>query len=98
MNKVFLIATTFLLLIIFNSHAFAQNSEKLVVLETNLGNIVIDFFPDDTPNHVENFIKLAESGFYDGTLFHRIISGFMIQGGDPNTINGTPNTWGTGGF
>ena len=97
MNKVFLIATTFLLLIIFNSHAFAQNSEKLVVLETNLGNIVIDFFPDDAPNHVENFIKLAESGFYDGTLFHRIISGFMIQGGDPNTVNGTPNTWGTGG-
>ena len=77
--------------------SFAQNDDKLVVLHTNLGNIVIEFFPDDAPNHVSNFIKLAEEGFYDGILFHRIIPGFMIQGGDPNTINGNEETWGLGG-
>ena len=81
----------------FDSQAFAKFDEKLVVLETNLGNIVIEFFPEDAPNHVDNFIRLTESGFYDGTIFHRIIPGFMIQGGDPNTIDGDPNTWGIGG-
>ena len=72
-------------------------TDPVVVLETNLGKIVIDFFPNDAPNHVQNFIKLSQSGFYDGVLFHRIIPGFMIQGGDPNTIDGDPNTWGIGG-
>jgi len=79
------------------NQAFAQSDEKFVVLETNLGTIVIEFFPDDAPNHIDNFIGLVESGFYDGTIFHRIIPGFMIQGGDPNTISGDPNTWGQGG-
>jgi peptidyl-prolyl cis-trans isomerase B (cyclophilin B) len=86
-----------LFLVSFTSYSFAQTSEKLVVLETNLGNITIEFFSNVAPNHVDNFIDLTESGFYDGTLFHRIIPGFMIQGGDPNTISGDPNTWGTGG-
>ena len=86
-----------LLAVGFGNFASAQYDDELVVLETNLGSIVIDFFPTDAPNHVENFIGLAESGFYDGVIFHRIIPGFMIQGGDPNTINGDPNTWGTGG-
>ena len=89
--------TVSLLLVSFTNYSFAQNSEKLVVLETNLGIITIEFFSNDAPNHVENFISLTESGFYDNTIFHRIIPGFMIQGGDPNTINGDPNTWGTGG-
>ena len=97
MNKIFLILSVSLLLISLGNSAFAQTDDKLVLLETNLGNIVIEFFPDDAPNHIENFIGLTESGFYDGVLFHRIIPGFMIQGGDPNTINGDPNTWGTGG-
>ncbi len=86
-----------LLLLNFGNYSFAQSNEKLVILETNLGLITIEFFSDDAPNHVNNFISLTESGFYDGTIFHRIIPGFMIQGGDPNTINGDPNTWGTGG-
>ena len=86
-----------LFLVSFTSYSFAQTSEKLVVLETNLGSITIEFFSNDAPNHVENFIGLAESGFYDGTLFHRVIPGFMIQGGDPNTIDGEPNSWGQGG-
>ena len=56
---------------------------KVAVIETKFGNMKIEFFPINAPNTVENFIKLAESGFYDGTKFHRIIPGFMIQGGDP---------------
>jgi len=81
-------------------NSFAQSDDKLVVLNTSQGEIVIEFFPDDAPKHVENFIKLAETGFYDNTIFHRIIPGFMIQGGDPKT---KPNSgvdqseWGTGG-
>lgn len=66
-------------------------------IETDLGNIVIEFYPKEAPNHVKNFISLAESGFYDGALFHRVIPGFMIQGGDPNTKNGSKDTWGMGG-
>ncbi|MGY5151333.1 MAG: peptidylprolyl isomerase [Candidatus Nitrosopumilus sp. bin_6a] len=105
MNKVFLILTISLLLVSFGNYTFAQENEinkinfvdPVVVLETNLGNITIEFFYNDAPKHVENFIKLSQSGFYDGTLFHRIIPGFMIQGGDPNTIEGDPSTWGTGG-
>jgi len=94
-----------LLLVSLTNQVFAQVFEfnkieildPVVILETNLGKIAIGFFPNDAPNHVQNFIKLSQSGFYDGTIFHRIIPGFMIQGGDPNTISGDPSTWGTGG-
>jgi peptidyl-prolyl cis-trans isomerase B (cyclophilin B) len=55
------------------------------VIKTKLGEIEITLFPDKAPKHVENFLKLAKSGFYNGTIFHRVIPGFMIQGGDPNT-------------
>jgi peptidyl-prolyl cis-trans isomerase B (cyclophilin B) len=67
------------------------------VIETNFGKIKIEFFPEDAPKTVENFVKLAKSSFYDGTLFHRVIPGFMIQGGDPNTKSANRRTWGTGG-
>ena len=97
LKAVFVIITLSLLLIGLESQSFAQTDDKLVILHTNLGNITIEFFPDDSPNHVSNFIELADTGFYDGTLFHRIISGFMIQGGDPNTKSGDESTWGTGG-
>ena len=70
---------------------------KVAELHTTAGDIHIRFFPDAAPNHVRNFIDLAEKGFYNGTKFHRIIPGFMIQGGDPNTIKGDPSLWGTGG-
>ena len=87
-----------LILISFSNYAFADLYENPVInIETNLGNITIEFFPQDAPEHVKNFIILSTSGFYDGTLFHRIIPGFMIQAGDPNTIDGDPNTWGQGG-
>lgn len=55
------------------------------IIKTKFGEMEIKFFPDAAPRHVENFIKLAKSGFYNGTIFHRVIPGFMIQGGDPNT-------------
>jgi peptidyl-prolyl cis-trans isomerase B (cyclophilin B) len=63
-----------------------DHRDLLVLIETRSGNFVIDFFHDDAPNHVENFLYLVDSGFYDGTFFHRIIEDFMIQGGDPKTI------------
>lgn len=80
-----------------SAQAQTADGEAVAVIRTGLGEIVVEFFPDDAPNHVSNFLDLAQAGFYDGTLFHRIIPGFMIQGGDPNTIDGAPSTWGTGG-
>ena len=70
---------------------------KVVELHTSEGEIDIRFFPESAPNHVRNFIDMGAKGFYNGTKFHRVIPGFMIQGGDPNTISGPPSTWGTGG-
>ena len=68
-----------------------------VIVNTNLGNIQLELLSDIAPETVRNFIKLAKSGFYDGTLFHRVIPKFMIQGGDPNTKEADKSTWGTGG-
>jgi len=70
---------------------------KIAELHTTAGQINLRFFPDVAPGHVKNFIDLSEQGFYNNTKFHRVIPGFMIQGGDPNTIAGNPATWGTGG-
>ena len=68
------------------------------IIKTKFGDIHIKLYPDVAPKHVENFIKLAKSGFYDGTIFHRVIPGFMIQGGDPNTKNSLrKDTYGQGG-
>ena len=67
------------------------------IVNTNLGNIQFELLSDVAPETVRNFIKLAKSGFYDGTLFHRVIPKFMIQGGDPNTKESDKSTWGTGG-
>jgi cyclophilin family peptidyl-prolyl cis-trans isomerase len=71
--------------------------DKVAELHTTAGEIDIRFFPDVAPNHVKNFIDLAQKGFYNGTKFHRVIPGFMIQGGDPNTKSGSTSSWGTGG-
>jgi peptidyl-prolyl cis-trans isomerase B (cyclophilin B) len=68
------------------------------IIETKFGSMEMRFFPDKAPKHVENFIKLAKSGFYDKTIFHRVIPGFMIQGGDPNTKDETNKSkYGMGG-
>jgi peptidyl-prolyl cis-trans isomerase B (cyclophilin B) len=68
------------------------------IIKTRFGEMEMKFHPDLAPKHVENFIKLAKSGFYNGTIFHRVIPGFMIQGGDPNTKNSLrKETFGQGG-
>ncbi len=67
------------------------------LIETNFGNIKINLLPEIAPETVRNFITLAKSSFYDGTLFHRVIPGFMIQGGDPNTKESDKSAWGQGG-
>jgi peptidyl-prolyl cis-trans isomerase B (cyclophilin B) len=68
------------------------------IIKTKFGEMHVKFYPDLAPRHVENFIKLAKSGFYNGTIFHRVIPGFMIQGGDPNTKNSLrKETYGQGG-
>ena len=68
-----------------------------VILETDSGDITLDLFSDDAPNTVNNFTKLVKSGFYDGLAFHRVIPGFMAQGGCPNTREGSSGMPGTGG-
>jgi peptidyl-prolyl cis-trans isomerase B (cyclophilin B) len=62
-----------------------SNSNEVAVIKTNEGEMVVEFWTDAAPNTIENFKKLARQGFYDGTIFHRIVKGFMIQGGDPNS-------------
>ena len=61
-----------------------DQSAPQAVLDTTAGSMTIELLPDKAPGHVENFLKLAQDGFYDGTVFHRVIEGFMIQGGCPN--------------
>jgi len=95
----------FLFIITSLSLSFAQDNKQpqapegddyVVTISTELGNIVLVLY-DETPKHKENFIKLAQSGFYNGTTFHRVIDGFMIQGGDPNSKDKDPNNDGQGG-
>jgi len=74
------------------------NTAEVAIINTTEGTMVIEFWPDAAPNTVANFKKLAQKGFYDGTAFHRVIKGFMIQGGDPLTKDASKeDMWGTGG-
>lgn len=72
-------------------------TNRTVVLKTNHGDITVELFLTQAPITAGNFLELAEKGFYDGVKFHRVIPGFMIQGGDPNTRNGNTDLYGTGG-
>lgn len=75
-----------------------EDPRPKAIIKTKFGEIHIKFYPEVAPKHVENFIALAKSGFYNGTIFHRVIPGFMIQGGDPNTKNSLrKETYGAGG-
>ncbi len=72
--------------------------QEVAVIKTSAGEMVIEFWPEVAPKTVENFKTLAKKGFYDGTAFHRIVKGFMVQGGDPLTKDpGQERSWGTGG-
>jgi len=81
----------------FTKEEIKKMAETKAIIETKFGNIELKFFPDVAPNHVNNFIELAKKGFYDGTIFHRVIPGFMIQGGDPNSKSPDKASHGTGG-
>src|SRR5579859_4916321 len=75
-----------------------MNANEVAVIKTSEGDMVIEFWPDVAPKTVENFKTLAKKGFYDGTCFHRVIKGFMIQGGDPNSKDlSKEGSWGMGG-
>ncbi|MEE9122467.1 MAG: peptidylprolyl isomerase [Syntrophobacteria bacterium] len=71
--------------------------QTTAVLETKFGDITLRFFPEVAPKHVNSFIELASSGFYDGTTFHRVVPGFVIQGGDPNSKSEDRSKHGAGG-
>ncbi len=91
---------TFLLAATLGSLALASANaadKEVAVIKTTEGEMVVEFWPDVAPKTVENFVTLAKKGFYDGTAFHRIIDGFMIQGGDPLTKDASQEgRWGTG--
>src|SRR5213594_4432272 len=75
-----------------------NTSNEVAVIKTNEGEMVVQFWTDAAPNTIENFKKLARQGFYDGTIFHRIVKDFMIQGGDPNSKDpAKENSYGQGG-
>ena len=73
------------------------SAQEIAVIETKFGKLEVEFFEDKAPGHVKNFKDLAKKGFYDGTIFHRVIPGFMIQGGDPNTKSDDRSNHGMGG-
>jgi len=83
----------------YSLEEITEMKNKAVLITTNEGIFMIELFPEDAPNTVNNFLELIESGYYDGTVFHRIIPNFMIQTGDPNTIgpDSDRTTWGQGG-
>ncbi|WP_447972284.1 peptidylprolyl isomerase [Nitrospira sp. Kam-Ns4a] len=74
-----------------------QKKDPRAIIATKFGEMVIRFYPDEAPRHVENFLNLAKMGFYNGTTFHRVVPGFMIQGGDPLSRNPDRSLHGTGG-
>jgi peptidyl-prolyl cis-trans isomerase B (cyclophilin B) len=81
----------------YTKEEIKKMAETRAIIETKFGEIELKFFPETAPGHVNNLIELAKKGFYDGTTFHRIIPGFMIQGGDPNSKNHDKSGHGMGG-
>ena len=81
----------------FSPEEVKKMSEQQAVIHTKFGDITLKFYPESAPNHVKNFIELAEKGFYNGTTFHRVVPKFVIQGGDPNTKNPDRSKHGMGG-
>ena len=74
-----------------------EKENDVAVISTNFGEMIVEFYPDIAPMHVDSFVALANEEYFNGTTFHRVIPGFMIQGGDPNSRNENKATHGTGG-
>ena len=89
MSKIFIVILTMVVflavvaVIVAGNNSAETNMNQIITIKTNLGEIKFVTYPDDAPKTVTNFITLAQKGFYDGVIFHRVIDGFMIQGGDP---------------
>jgi peptidyl-prolyl cis-trans isomerase B (cyclophilin B) len=81
----------------FTPEEIKKMSETRAIIETKFGDMELRFFPDVAPNHVNNFVDLTKKGLYEGSTFHRVIPGFMIQGGDPNSKNPDRSKHGMGG-
>jgi peptidyl-prolyl cis-trans isomerase B (cyclophilin B) len=81
----------------FSDQEIEIMERKTAVVQTKFGNITLRFFPEVAPNHVNSFTNLANDGFFDGTTFHRVVPGFVIQGGDPNTKSDDRARHGSGG-
>ena len=96
MKKVFLITILILTIVGVFLMTYEKESE-VAVISTNFGDMVVEFYPDLAPMHVESFIALTNEEYFNGTTFHRVIPGFVIQGGDPNSRNENRMTHGTGG-
>ncbi len=90
-----LLMAAFLMVAVTESSC-AKSQRDTLVIQTNFGTIEAELYNDIAPKTVAHMEKLAKEGFFDSLLFHRVIPGFVIQGGDPNTRNGNPDTWGTG--
>lgn len=86
-----------LVVLLLGANLASAGEARFVRMDTDAGSILLVLYPELAPHHVDNFVHLCETGFYEGTQFHRIIPGFMIQGGDPNTLDGDPRTNGMGG-
>ena len=80
----------------FTAMNTTELAKYVVMLQTNRGNLMVEFWPEVAPNHVRNYLDLSYTGFYDGVLFHRVSPTFMIQGGCPNTKTDRKSAWGTG--
>ena len=93
-----LVLVLLVLTTVLSGASVAQADEPLFArLDTDLGSILLVFYPELAPHHVDNFVHLSRTGFYDGTKFHRIVPGFVIQGGDPNSKDADPRNDGLGG-
>ena len=78
-------------------YVLKDNTDYQAVMETDVGRIVLDLYEDDTPTTVNSFVFLSLNHFYDGIAFHRVVEGFVVQGGDPNSLKPDKGAWGTGG-
>jgi len=95
--KTFLYLIVLILIVIGVSMMTSKKVEEVAVISTKYGDMVIEFYPEIAPMHVESFKILANEGYFNGTLFHRVIPGFVIQGGDPNSKLDDRSIHGTGG-